>query len=66
MFQINKVIMEEIKQIIKEIVWLAETHSPTIHDLAEIALEKLNSNTFYTHNEVLEILNRKEGIETEE
>ena len=58
--------MEEIKQIIKEISWLAESSSPVMHDMAELALEKLNSNTFYTHNEVLEILNRKEGIETEE
>ena len=56
----------KVKEIVDEIVWLSESSSPVVYDLSVILQDILEDETIYTHAEVVDILNRKEGIETEE
>ena len=56
----------KVKEIVDEIVWLSESSSPVVHDLSVMLQDILEDETIYTHAEVVDILNRKEGIETEE
>jgi len=58
--------MKEIRKIVDEIVTLAEPVSPVIYDLSKELQDILTDNTIYTHAEVMDILNRIEGIERDE
>jgi len=58
--------MKKIKQIVDQIVTLAEPTSPVIYDLSKELQDILKDNTIYTHTEVIDILNRIEGIERDE
>ena len=58
--------MKKIKQIVDQIVTLAEPTNPVIYDLSKELQDILKDNTIYTHTEVIDILNRIEGIERDE
>jgi hypothetical protein len=58
--------MEELKQKIKDMEHIAQDSNPVLYDMICELLDFIENNTLYTHYEVLEIINRKEGIESEE
>ena len=55
--------MDELLNKIKDMRDIAETHSPVLYDMACDTLHYLEYNKFYTHQEVLEMLNRRDDIE---
>ena len=57
--------MEKLKQLLKEIEWLSSTSSGVINDMAQEALRILDTKDFYTKEEIMQMLNRRDNIETE-
>jgi DNA-binding PucR family transcriptional regulator len=58
--------MKRINELVSEIVRISENSSPVIHDLSNELKSILDDETIYTHAEVVDILNRKEGIVIDE
>jgi hypothetical protein len=57
--------MEELKQKIRDMESIAVNSNPVLYDMICELLDFVENNTFYTHHEVLEMFNRKDGIEIE-
>ena len=58
--------MEEILKILQEIRDIGEVSNPVIQGLAEKAMRLVSENHLYTKEEVLNILDRRDGIEVED
>ena len=56
--------MEQLLNKLQEIRMLAENTNPVIEDLAQEAIQHLIDNPTFTKEEVMEKLNRLDGIET--
>ena len=55
--------MREIIKLATEIKSIAETSSPVIFDLSEKLLHILELEEIYTKEEVMEVLDRRDGID---
>ena len=64
----NKInlIMEQLLEKLQEIKRIAVNSSPVIEDLTQEAIQYLIDNPTFTKEEVMEKLNRIEGIETDD
>ena len=54
--------MEQVLEILQEIRLIGETSNPVVQDLADKAINLMLNNPTFTKDEVMDILNRKEGI----
>jgi len=57
--------MSKLFELANEIKWLSETCAPVIHDLACEMVDFINKNPMYTQEEIIQMLNRRDNIETE-
>jgi len=55
--------MEQVLEILQEIRGIGETSNPVVGDLATKAINLILNNPTLTHKEMIEILDRKEGID---
>jgi len=56
--------MEEVLEILQEIRGIGEASNPVVGDLATKAINIILNNPTLTHKEMMDILDRKEGIDS--